>query len=380
MSREQIADRMRYESVKETAPQVDRWELLRMMTRGREDLGLSNRELTVLQALLSFLPDNTLGAKAQMVVFASNKTLCDRLNGMPCSTMRRHLARLVDLGFVQRCDSPNGKRYCRRSRDGMVAFGLDLSPLPHRLSEISDADLRSSERRERIRATRESIALLRRDIIAMANQDSPNFDKIDDQLRLSARMLRRKLTVEELNVIADDLRQTVCQLRDSHEEKAAPRAARQIGCSKLDSSQMSTRDQQNEQHIQSSNKDILESEEAATRPPSQSTKRISLTSVLAACPEVQSFAVTPLRTWREFVDVVATLRPGIQIDDQTWHDAIHTMGHEEAAIVLAAMLEKFNSIRSPAAYFRSLTLRARNGTFTPVPMVTALLNRHRGAA
>ncbi len=51
--------------------------------------------------------------------------------GMPASTLRRHLAVLVDAGLIVRRDSPNGKRYARKNRAGAIelAFGFDLSPL-----------------------------------------------------------------------------------------------------------------------------------------------------------------------------------------------------------------------------------------------------------
>lgn len=45
-----------------------------------------------------------------MIVFPSNKAICARLNGTPCSKMRRHLSRLVEAGLLMRRDSPNGKR------------------------------------------------------------------------------------------------------------------------------------------------------------------------------------------------------------------------------------------------------------------------------
>lgn len=108
---------------------VNKWELFRELSKAQATFGISERDLTVLQGLLSFFPNDALGENAQMVVFPSNKAICERLNGMPCSTMRRHLARLVGAGLLIRHDSPNGKRYARRRGDERVAFGLDLSPL-----------------------------------------------------------------------------------------------------------------------------------------------------------------------------------------------------------------------------------------------------------
>ena len=45
---------------------------------------------------------------------------------------------LVDCGVIIRRDSPNGKRYARKDRDGLInqAFGFDLAPLVARAAEF----------------------------------------------------------------------------------------------------------------------------------------------------------------------------------------------------------------------------------------------------
>ena len=118
---------------------VNKWELLRELSKAQAAFGVSERDLTVLQGLLSFFPDDALGGNTEMVVFPSNKAICERLNGMPCSTMRRHIARLVDAGLLMRRDSPNGKRYVRKHGEERVAFGFDLSPLYCRSEEVARA-------------------------------------------------------------------------------------------------------------------------------------------------------------------------------------------------------------------------------------------------
>ena len=69
--------------------------------------------------------------KRGLIVFPSNQQLLLRAHGMPASTLRRHLAVLVDAGLIIRRDSPNGKRYARKDSAGEIelAFGFDLSPL-----------------------------------------------------------------------------------------------------------------------------------------------------------------------------------------------------------------------------------------------------------
>jgi replication initiation protein RepC len=148
---------------------ANKWEVLRELAAARVTFGLSDRDLTVLQALVSFHQATILGGNdSELIVYPSNKAICERLNGMPCSTMRRHLSNLVQTGFVVRRDSPNGKRYARRYGDEKVAFGFDLSPLVRRFQDIceaAEAVRAADERYKRLRAT---VSLMRRDLAGLA--------------------------------------------------------------------------------------------------------------------------------------------------------------------------------------------------------------------
>ena len=88
---------------------------------------------------------------------------------MPASTLRRHLAVLVDAGLIIRRDSPNGKRYARKDDAGEIelAFGFDLSPLVVRSEEFESlaADIEAEARA--LKLVRERITLCRRDIAKM---------------------------------------------------------------------------------------------------------------------------------------------------------------------------------------------------------------------
>ena len=140
---------------------VGKWELLRELSKAQAAFGVNERDLTVLQGVLSFFPNDVLAANAEMVVFPSNKAICERLNGMPCSTMRRRLARLVEAGLLVRRDSPNGKRYVRKHGEERVAFGFDLSPLYCRSEEIARAAEAVRKAEDRVRRLREVVSLMR---------------------------------------------------------------------------------------------------------------------------------------------------------------------------------------------------------------------------
>ena len=371
---------------------VNKWELLRELSKAQVAFGVSERDLTVLQGLLSFFPDDALGGNAEMVVFPSNKAICERLNGMPCSTMRRHLARLVKAGLLQRRDSPNGKRYVRKHGEDRVAFGFDLSPLYCQSEEIARAAEAVREVEERARRLREVVSLMRRDLAALAefgDEMQPGlgfWDQLRDKAALTARALRRKLSVEELAVNRADLEALLDQARNIIDGP--------------ETEEMNTNDAQSERHHHNSNKESLDLEPAleksgaAADVPDVDTDepvadvdehdtrhlpKIPLHLVIAACPSLKTFYQGKIRHWHQLFDAACHVRPAMGISASAWEEAQRIMGLEQASIVVAAMLERFEDIRSPGGYLRALTAKAAAGEFSCGPMVMALIGRRSAA-
>ena len=371
---------------------VNKWELLRELSKAQAAFGVSERDLTVLQGLLSFFPDDALGGNAEMVVFPSNKAICERLNGMPCSTMRRHLARLVEAGLLQRRDSPNGKRYVRKHGEDRVAFGFDLSPLYCQSEEIARAAEAVREAEERVRRLREVVSLMRRDLAALAefgDEMQPGlgfWDQLRDRAALTARALRRKLSVEDLAAYRADLEALLDQARNIIDGP--------------ETEEMNTNDAQSERHHHNSNKEsidlepALEKSGAAAGVPDVDTNepvadvdeqdtrhlpKIPLHLVIAACPSLKTFYQGEIRHWHQLFDAACHVRPAMGISASAWEEAQRFMGPEQASIVVAAMLERFADIRSPGGYLRALTAKAAAGEFSCGPMVMALIGRRNAA-
>ena len=149
---------------------VHKWKIFHAICTARPRLGVSERSLSVLNALLTFHPETALTGEDDLIVFPSNDQAHSlRAHGMPASTLRRHLAVLVDAGLIIRRDSPNGKRYARKDDAGEIelAFGFDLSPLVVRSEEFESlaADIEAEARA--LKLVRERITLCRRDIAKM---------------------------------------------------------------------------------------------------------------------------------------------------------------------------------------------------------------------
>ena len=371
---------------------INKWELLRELSKAQAAFGVTERDLTVMQGLLSFFPDDALGGNAEMVVFPSNKAICERLNGMPCSTMRRHIARLVDAGLLMRRDSPNGKRYVRKHGEERVAFGFDLSPLYCRSEEVARAAEAVREAEDRVRRLREVVSLMRRDLAALAEfgeEIQPGlglWDQFRDKAVLTARALRRKLTLEELSAYRTDL------------EALLDRARNVIDGPETE--EMNTNDASFERHHHNSNKESIDLEPAlekggaAADAPDVETDapganveeadtrrvpKIPLHLVIAGCPSLKTFYQGDIRHWHQLFDAACHVRPAMGISASAWEEAQRFMGPEQASIVVVAMLERFADIRSPGGYLRALTSKAAAGEFSCGPMVMALMSRRNAA-
>lgn len=371
---------------------ANKWQVLRELSKAQTAFGISERDLTVLQGLLSFYPEDDLQRDAQMIVFASNRAICERLNGMPCSTMRRHLARLVDAGLLSRRDSPNGKRYVRRHGAERVAFGFDLTPLHRRFEEIARAaeDVREAE--SRIRHLREIVSLMRRDLAALAElgeEMRPGlglWDQLRDTALLCARALRRKLSIEDLQLHRARLAELLDTARDVIDGP--------------ETIEMVTSDATVEQHQHNSKKESIDSEPGSGKadeidgppglqPPRKNEElpdtttpqvpRLPLYLVTRSCPTLKTFYHGEIRHWHQLHDAACQIRPAMGIDLAVWQEAQRQMGPETASVVVAAMLERFSEIRSPGAYLRTLAAKAATGTFSCGPMVMALTGRRKAA-
>lgn len=321
-----------------------------------------------------------------MVVYPSNATICERLNGMPCSTMRRHLSGLVQAGFLVRRDSPNGKRFVRRSGGAPQAFGFDLTPLVVRFGEVCEAAETARAAQETYDRARQTVSLMRRDLAGLAEYGArvrPElsiWDAYSDLATLTSRDLRRKLALDELTDLEGRLGVALNDIRDRLDTQ--------------NTDNMSTNGVEDEQHYQTSKKDLYVSEprlekakgeqggdkgngSTKTHPPDnqQRLPNVPLGLVLQCCDEIKTYSVDPIRHWHQLVRTIEIVRPMMGISPTAWQEAVVAMGPEEAAVVVAAMLERFGEIQSPGGYLRHLARKAEEGAFSCGSMVMALMRK-----
>ncbi|PAQ03778.1 replication initiation protein RepC (plasmid) [Mesorhizobium mediterraneum] len=356
---------------------ADKWQVYRDLCEGKAVVGIGDRSLAVLAALLSFYPDTELSEENGLVVFPSNKQLILRSHGMSEVTLRRHLATLVDSGLIIRRDSPNGKRYARKGRGGGLeeAFGFSLAPVLARADEFAEAAERVRADNRALRLMRERITLHRRDIQklieAAVEEDVPgDWGDLWRRFRAIVDAIPRRAAIVDLAPIVTDLaeiREEIDILLESHMNVEDSNG---------------NADRSERQQSDSNTESIFEFEPAleksgATAEPrtreAEKPKGYPLGLVLKACPEIAVYAVDGIGNWRDLMVTAAQVRGYLGVSPSAYEDACHVMGQEIAAIVVACILQRAQHIGSAGGYLRVLTEKARAGQFSVGPMLMSLL-------
>ncbi|MFT4916166.1 MAG: replication initiation protein RepC, partial [Yoonia sp.] len=102
---------------------------------------------------------------------------------------------------------------------------------------------------------------------------------------------------------------------------------------------------------------------------------LPLTLVLKACPDILPYAQGAIRGWNDLVRLAEFVRGMMGISPDAWKRAVTVMGPETAAVTVAGILQRIADIQNPGGYLRTLSNKAEAGSFSPGPMIMALLNR-----
>ncbi|NTJ35898.1 replication initiation protein RepC [Agrobacterium rhizogenes] len=382
----------------------NKWKLFRAICEARPALGVTDRALNVLDALLTFYPDNELSEERGLIVFPSNAQLSIRARGMTAATLRRHLAGLVEAGLIIRKDSANGKRYARRDRAGDVseAFGFSLAPLLARAGEIEALAAQAIADRELLKATRERLTICRRDVaklISMAAEEGAtgDWEKITCMFREIVAGLPRVAGIEHLTAVLDEM----SLLREEIINRLEM-------CTKTRN--IDAKESQIERHIQNSNPESIYELEPAfetkqgaklgdqaapsscpkdseverrgenTRSAKRSVgeggelKSFPLGLVLQACPQISDYGPGgQIANWRDLLSAAVVVRTMLNVSPSAYQDACLAMGPENAATVMACILERGGHINSAGGYLRDLTRRTEKEQFAIGPMLMSLV-------
>ncbi|WP_376743788.1 plasmid replication protein RepC [Ensifer canadensis] len=364
----------------EQGKSANKWKIYQDACAARTLLGVRDRALAVLSALLSFYPDSELSEVSNLIVFPSNAQLTARANGIAGTTLRENLALLVQAGLINRKDSPNGKRFARKDRDGAIdaAYGFSLAPLLARAEEIARLAQQVNDENRRLKLIKEKITIARRDVrklisAAIEEGAAGDWDGIEVLYVAAVAKLRTAKTTEDFADCLDGL--TLLQ------EGVVNLLEVQLIPQKSDTNGAEIR-----QHIQNSNTDSnIEFEPSSRNEPEakprqepprrgEPIKAFPLSMVLRACPQIADYGNgARIESWRELMSAAVVVRSMLGVSPSAYEQACEVMGPENAAVATACILERAGHINSPGGYLRDLTDRAERGEFSLGPMLMALM-------
>lgn len=389
----------------EPGQSIDKWKLYRALCEARPLLGITDRALAILNALLSFYPKGELCEDNGLIVFPSNAQLSLRAHGMAEQTIRRHLATLVDAGLLIRKDSPNGKRYARKEQGGELreAFGFSLAPLLVRAEEIERLAAEVVAERLHLQRLRERLTLCRRDVaklIEMALEEGAagnwsaihlHFRSVVEQLPRSPSAEQIAATLDELEMLREEIvNQLEMQVKTYNQGGNAPHTERHIQNSNPQSitelepssetKQGATAEDGSEGRAEPTEQ--IQKDEAKIDPVSgthaasaanAALRSFPLGLVLQACPEIMAYGPRgAIGTWRDLMAAAVVVRSMLGVSPSAYEQACEIMGADNAATVMACVLERAGHINSAGGYLRDLTRRAERGEFAIGPMLMAL--------
>lgn len=360
--------------------------LIKDLQEVANDLGLKDRHIRLLTSLASFIREFT--SDYRPIVFASNEALSRRTAGMPVSTLQRTLRELCSLELVERNLSPNGKRYPHRGISGEIieAYGIDLSPLLRRATEIRSLLEHVQERRIRIRLIRDRLSLLRNRF----PEDAPEQVAIRNHLRRRHRCALELEATYRVYAEAAEARDAEIEITgqtgsefaqvdfQSAQDDDAPGAHPvQASANTRDEPRdtgtafLTCNEPQNDTLYQSSILRIYESEELqrdtvdnCAGHAETTDEALTARELVQSCPEALSYAAGKLESWMDLHNLAVMLAPMIGIGDQLAKRAMEALGLQGFTTTVLCLVQKFGVIRNPAAYLSRL-LAPKGQVYSP---------------
>lgn len=345
------------------------YELLGPVRVLRKDLNLTSNDVTVLTALISFLPrdqsPNSGGTQRKLtVVFPSNASLSERANGIDERTLRRCLARLEAAGLIERKCSANGKRFPLRY-GGIIkdAFGIDLAPLMQNHDALAARASKVLEERERLRSLKAEALALRASLLQDEHLDEGGLSALGSIRNL---LRRATLTAETVLQIIAGLRELGANAAQGYGECHGPSApadqkqshdqAFSCDCA----SKMSARNGQNDRQIESVKKEHIKKDTHVQQTnASQSLRAAAMNRDPAKMAwtdfsHVADFFPAPPRTGEALNRVLFDIGRLLRIRQEKLMRGLQKAGAGRVLLILDYLLGKGEAIRQPEAYFETI--------------------------
>jgi replication initiation protein RepC len=390
-------------------------QLLAAFKAAAHRLGLSIRLIHALDWLFRFTQPQDWDAGRRPIVWPS-ASMQQEAFGLSENGVR-HLNRgLINAGLITMKDSPNGKRYGMRDREGDIveAYGFDLSPIATRYAQFVRLAAEAKAEREVIGRLRRRATIARKAITQILETAAEygfagdEWPRLRHDSQVLIRLLRAAERPEEIAIGVGSLERRQTEARLHLEQfletlfsapKPAENSTHNIPTNPVINSEQdnvmaskgckSTSDpassdpaplagQQGTKDVQSwpgspgksgttAEPEVGQKDQQRNPPPgrtdSGTVMRLSIDELMHLAPRLRTYLKSPRPAWPEIVDAADWLRGELGISRSLWGDACVAMGRERAAIAIAIVSAKpaahFRS--TPGGYFNGMVVKARAG-------------------
>ena len=385
-------------------PDRSRGRVLAAFKRAAPPLGISPRLRDTVDLLMMYSQDKDWQKDQRPIVWPSNQRLQDEL----CLGRRQVqyiLRELMKLRLIAPVDSPTGKRWGRRDRDGYIteAYGFDLSPLAQRFDEFKAiAERAQAERAERGRLRRRLTIAKKAtvQIVTTALEEgipgtewetvgAKALDLVNRAAGLDAVAALSPLVEALENLRADAeivFRDGVLSVDNPPEGAIDCAHITSTNDLKFDKSNTVVNTKKNSQQNTRSTSPLARERDPKSLdtfdPIEQKLAKYQITPELIRF--VSPFFAEMLGAenqepdWNDVFVAADRTKQLLGISDHAWAEGIQVMGRPGAAVAIAIITAKRKRISSPGGYFRGMIGRAKVGELNLGPSVYALRDERAG--
>jgi replication initiation protein RepC len=374
-------------------------QLLAAFKAAAPRLGVSARLVHAVDWLFRFIQPQDWGRGGRPIVWPSASMQADAL-GLSGTQVKAINRQLIEAGLITMKDSPNGKRYGQRDRQGRIveAYGFDLSPIAARYAEFLRLTEEARAERAEMGRLRRRATIARNGIIQILETATEYGFEGEEWTRLAcdtwdlAKALRGVERPEEMALRVQSLerRQRAARERLENLLAAVPSTVSEAVDSDPKrpesrphyySYKLSPNPKQDTviapEERNPANGTRVPTPEMPVQPagsPGQRAKRpergdtgtvmrLSTDELMHLAPRLRPYLRSSAPTWGEVVDAADWLRHDLGVSKSLWGEACLAMGREEAAIALAIVsakpVEHFRT--TPGGYFHGMVTKAKTG-------------------
>jgi replication initiation protein RepC len=311
-----------------------------------------------------------------------------RLGPSATKALNRQLA---ELGLVIMRDSPNGKRYGHRDKNGKIleAYGFDLSPLATRVPEFREVARRGLADRAHMRALRRRATVAKRGLTQVIETAiewgvmDPALEGLAAEVQTLALSLKEVEATEEVELGVHGLERRHAEAREKVQAAIAKLESGISVTESLPQNEMPVPDktvdaapkgpekrphQYNYKSTLNPFRDTVEASEKNSFGSDQGrSDRLAASGIrpdelIHIAPRLRTYLTTSTPTWVDIVEAADWLRTEMHVSKMLWGEACLVMGREQAAVAIAVISAKRPGLlRVPGAYFFGMIRKAKAG-------------------